>query len=659
MKEKTLIACLALIGCLLFGTLWVLEECSPKLEASANGVIEIPVRTVRDEAVLLSGWKATKGGYEVTLAFIGPSGDAPDNRKSPDEAVYLALPSHSEAVLYIDGILASQQSLGSFLFIELEPAKTTELFLESPPTARWNGLSRSVFIGGLSPLLEQAQAASLVRMLIVGIDLAALLFSLLLYVRKPTEKYLIAFAVYAVVTLLRVARRAIPALLSNEMLNLLFEFHIWQACTPAGDKTLTSIWLIMVDMLLRYMILHAFFSTAIGPIEYIWPVEGICATALLVSTVADNPALLAWLPMAVRFTCPLFELFVLLRAYGRGNRSESTPILFAWVCMFAVLVFNRLSEMGVLPTYSIGSRVGLGGIHESLLLLGFMGAISVRFAGKYVDAERYARQLKQVNEEQQHIIDRKTQEIQSSYKRLRESQRQKDEFLSVMMHNMKTPLFSIRGYNEMASASLAKDPTAAARYLAVAQKNVTQVEGILRDLSLASRLESKKLRFDPILLDIRGTVERAAEVVRPAAQLRGVFLRVQIPEQPLPCTVDGTYIAQAFENLLDNGIKSCHAGDSVEIRAYQNGGRICVNVTDTGTGIPPENLSRIFKRYRSFRAGTEGGTGLGLSIARDIVEQNGGTIDVRSKEGSGSTFSVVFAATRDGEEQRRINTRGC
>lgn len=652
MKEKTLIACLALIGCLLFGALWALEEWSPKLEASSSGVIEVPIRTVRDEAVLLSGWKATEGGYEATLAFIDSSGDTPANRRSSGETIYLALPGHSEAVLYIDGMPAPQQTLGSFSFIELEPLKTMELFLESPATARWNGLSRSVFIGGLSPLLEQAQAASLVRMLIVGIDLAALLFSLLLYVRKSTEKYLLAFAAYAIVTLLRVARRAIPALLSNEMLNLIFEFHIWQACTPAGDKTLTSIWLIMVDMLLRYMILRAFFSTVIGPVEYIWPVEGICATALLVSTFAQNPTLLSWLPVAVRFTCPLFELFILLRAYRRGNRSESTPILFAWVCMFAVLVFNRLSEMGVLPTYSIGSRVGLGGIHESLLLLGFMGAIGVRFAGKYVDAERYSLQLKRVNEEQQQVIDRKTQEIQGSYERLRESQRQKDEFLSVMMHNMKTPLFSIRGYSEMASASLAKEPDTAARYLAVVQKNVTQVEEMLRDLSLASRLESKRLRFDPILLDIRGTVERAAEVVRPAAQLRGVSLRVRTPEQPLVCTVDGTYIVQVFENLLDNAIKSCHVDDAVEMRAYRSGGRIRIDVIDTGTGIPSENLPRIFERYRSFRAGAEGGTGLGLSIARDIVEQNGGTIGVCSEEGRGSTFSVVFPAVGSEEGQR-------
>lgn len=224
--------------------------------------------------------------------------------------------------------------------------------------------------------------------------------------------------------------------------------------------------------------------------------------------------------------------------------------------------------------------------------------------------------------------------------------------LSVMMHNMKTPPFSIRGYSEMASASLAKGPTTAARYLAVVQKNVTQVEGTLRDLSLASRLESKRLRFDPILLDIRGTVERAAEVMRPAAQLRGVSLHMQIPEQPLLCTVDGTYIAQVFENLLDNAIKSRRAGDSVEMRACRRGGHVRIDIADTGTGIPPENLSRIFERYRSFRPGAEGGTGLGLSIARDIVEQNGGTINVHSEEGCGSTFSVVFpAAGEKGESE--------
>ena len=106
------------------------------------------------------------------------------------------------------------------------------------------------------------------------------------------------------------------------------------------------------------------------------------------------------------------------------------------------------------------------------------------------------------------------------------------------------------------------------------------------------------------------------------------------------------------QNALDNAIKSCHAGDSVEIWAYRSGGCIGIDVADTGTGIPPENPPRIFERYRSFRAGAEGGTGLGLSIARDIVEQNGGTINVRSEEGRGSTFLVVFPAAGGGERQR-------
>lgn len=201
-----------------------------------------------------------------------------------------------------------------------------------------------------------------------------------------------------------------------------------------------------------------------------------------------------------------------------------------------------------------------------------------------------------------------------------ESQR---PILSVMMHNMKTPPFSIRGYSEMASASLAKGPTTAARYLAVVQKNVTQVEGTLRDLSLASRLESKRLRFDPILLDIRGTVERAAEVMRPAAQLRGVSLHMQIPEQPLLCTVDGTYVAQVFENLLDNAIKSCRAGDSVKIRAYRNGRHVRVDVADTGAAstCTARRGMEVCSRWCSRRREGEKSWGDGGTVIEEIWVQ--------------------------------------
>lgn len=89
------------------------------------------------------------------------------------------------------------------------------------------------------------------------------------------------------------------------------------------------------------------------------------------------------------------------------------------------------------------------------------------------------------------------------------------------------------------------------------------------------------------------------------------------------------------------------------MQVYRNGRHVHVDAADMGTGIPPENLSHIFERYRSFRKpDMEGGIGIGLPIARDIVEQNGGTIEVRSEEGRGSTFSVVFPAAGGGEGQR-------
>ena len=140
------------------------------------------------------------------------------------------------------------------------------------------------------------------------------------------------------------------------------------------------------------------------------------------------------------------------------------------------------------------------------------------------------------------------------------------------------------------------------------------------------------------------------ERATPQAEAAGNELRLSA-EPPLPVTGDPDWLIQVFANLLDNAIRHTRDG-RIEVVARREGNWVEVAVSDTGEGIPPEDLDRIFERfYRADKSRQrEGGVGLGLSIAREVVQRHGGTISAESKPGEGSCFTVRLPAREAGED---------
>src|SRR5262249_37825244 len=137
--------------------------------------------------------------------------------------------------------------------------------------------------------------------------------------------------------------------------------------------------------------------------------------------------------------------------------------------------------------------------------------------------------------------------------------------------------------------------------------------------------------------DLAALLKGVAETMRPLAQAKGVRLQAEVAG-PLWVRGDATRLPQVFFNVLDNALKHTPEGGAVEVRIEARGGAAVVTVRDTGEGIPPEHLPRVFDRfYRVDRARTreQGGTGLGLSIARSIVTAHGGRIELDSAPGQG------------------------
>jgi signal transduction histidine kinase len=134
------------------------------------------------------------------------------------------------------------------------------------------------------------------------------------------------------------------------------------------------------------------------------------------------------------------------------------------------------------------------------------------------------------------------------------------------------------------------------------------------------------------------------ELIRPLAAERGVKIRSELP--PLKCAGDSERLAQVITNLLTNAIQYNRENGEVRISAQSQNNMITFTVSDTGHGIPAENLPRLFERfYRADPSRSSGQTGLGLAISKAIVEAHGGTIEVSSNPNAGTTFTVRLPAT--------------
>jgi CheY-like chemotaxis protein len=204
-----------------------------------------------------------------------------------------------------------------------------------------------------------------------------------------------------------------------------------------------------------------------------------------------------------------------------------------------------------------------------------------------------------------------------------------------------------------------RDEQAAARAFENIARSARAQNQIISDLLDVSRITSGKLRFEVGAVDLGSVVEAALEIVRPAAEAKGVELRLSVDSTAGPVSGDADRLQQVVWNLLTNAIKYTPRGGHVETRLEREGLDAVIIVRDTGEGISADFLPYVFARFRQADGTTtrkHGGLGLGLAIVRHLVEAHGGQVSVASEgAGQGATFTVrlPLRALRDADFESR------
>ena len=208
-------------------------------------------------------------------------------------------------------------------------------------------------------------------------------------------------------------------------------------------------------------------------------------------------------------------------------------------------------------------------------------------------------------------------------------------------HELRTPLSNVRGYLEALQEGMVKPDTSTIQSLQEEAASLSQLVDDLQELSLA---ESGKLELVCQAEDVVELINRVIAAMQTQATAKGISISVNLPEELPLVNIDSQKINQVLYNLIDNAVAHTTKGDAITMTARQQGSCIEIGISDTGEGIPSDDLTCIFERFYRVdksRARTTGGTGLGLTIAKRLVEAHGGKIEVHSESGKGSRFSFT------------------
>lgn len=364
---------------------------------------------------------------------------------------------------------------------------------------------------------------------------------------------------------------------------------------------------------------------------FTWGSLGVAAGILLL------PYETAWGLARVYFqgALPLlaaFSLWVNMGAVWRGL--EGSAVLLSGLMAYVGGSVLRLSRMGgAFPDGLVSFHVNPAQYGSLLFVMAFSGVVSVRYAKRFLEADRLSLELSRANASQEAVIEEKT-------KALLESEREKRRMMVNVSHDLKTPVTVILGYVEMLSESV-EDEADRRFYLERIGEKTRQLGRLVEDLFFLGRLEDNRVEFrmeqtllEPLLTDIARDLE-------PLARKRSVSVRIRMTEaEGAGASMDRARMERVFGNLTENALRHTPPGGRVELGAARRDGGILLWVKDDGEGIPPEDLSRIFGRYQRGRSMKESTTGLGLSTAKRIVEHHGGRIWAENNPGGGASFYI-------------------
>jgi len=323
---------------------------------------------------------------------------------------------------------------------------------------------------------------------------------------------------------------------------------------------------------------------------------------------------------------PQIDGFELAHMIKNTRRFRETPIVF--------LTAHLIDDQNVIAGYDAGAVDYLTKPVNSQVLKHKIAVFAELF--------RKTRELAELNEKLEERVKERTVELERSEAALRVAAQQKDEFLAILAHELRNPLGPLRSGLDLLLRRKSAE-AAVARTLGSMNRQLNHMVRLIDDLLDISRVSRGLLELKKTPLDLSEIVAATVESLRPLFERRHQQLTLEKSE-PIEAMADSTRVAQIVTNLLTNASKFTPEKGQITVGLGQEGGRALIRVTDSGVGIPADQIDRIFGMFaRVNRSDGDGamGLGIGLALARRLAEMHDGALSVTSPgENAGSTFTV-------------------
>ncbi len=233
-------------------------------------------------------------------------------------------------------------------------------------------------------------------------------------------------------------------------------------------------------------------------------------------------------------------------------------------------------------------------------------------------------------------------QLQASFDQLSSERDALRRFITDASHELRTPITALNNFNELLQGPAAEDDTVRTEFLAESQVQIERLSWITQNLLDISRLDADLVELKTEICNPRALIQTVIATYQTMAEKKGVEICPFLPETNLEFHCDRAWLEIAVSNLVDNAIKFTPAGGTIEIGVEQLEEQVRFWVKDTGAGIPADDLPYIYDRFYRGRNSTHSGSGLGLSIVKSVAQAHQGTVQVQSKPGMGSTFTMEF-----------------
>lgn len=358
-------------------------------------------------------------------------------------------------------------------------------------------------------------------------------------------------------------------------------------------------------------------------------IAGLMFVAIQANVLGPVGVLLAWVVTAVVYDQINFWLLAIILRLVRGEQFK--PLVFwkenRWAMLINVLI---LSAGGFLLAFAVQQFDWMG------VLIFFLPIIlsSVAF-------QAYVNQMRAHMDNLEAIIAERTRELS-------ELMREKDAFLAVLTHDMKTPLTTINLYANILHdhPDILQTKPHMTDLILRSQQSLTEIVNNILDLEKLQTGETMPMNKE--LLDLVPMLKYTVQSLTPHADEKAIQIHPQLHVDSMMVEGDRQQMERVLQNLISNAVKYTPKQGEVFVEAAKQNGRALILIRDTGYGIPEDELPYIFDRYRrvSKHQNKAAGTGLGLAITKALVEAHDGHISVESQEGSGSTFTISLPSQK-------------